>query len=169
MATHGIIKLKITQTEVAADWDQTRLSVTSLTVICVSVPSVSKYSIKVGWIIVFKEYNLYYFFWEFDVYFSLIGLIMDNGTCISLENCPCSFHGLAYSVGSKIEQECTEWYVINVQPIIPEYLASWQLYHDIYLKEYTYCWFSSKNSKTHFAFYLKSIWEMGGIYMFFMT
>uniref|UniRef100_A0A8I3RW39 Otogelin like n=2 Tax=Canis lupus familiaris TaxID=9615 RepID=A0A8I3RW39_CANLF len=36
------------------------------------------------------------------------GLIMDNGTCISLENCPCSFHGLAYSVGSKIEQECTE-------------------------------------------------------------
>ncbi|XP_012511764.1 PREDICTED: otogelin-like protein [Propithecus coquereli] len=36
------------------------------------------------------------------------GLIMENGTCISLENCPCSFHGLAYSVGSKIEQECTE-------------------------------------------------------------
>ncbi|CAH7332136.1 Otogl [Phodopus roborovskii] len=36
------------------------------------------------------------------------GLIMDNGTCISLESCPCSFHGLAYSVGSKIEQECTE-------------------------------------------------------------
>ncbi|EDM16766.1 rCG48779 [Rattus norvegicus] len=33
---------------------------------------------------------------------------MDNGTCISLESCPCSFHGLAYSVGSKIEQECTE-------------------------------------------------------------
>ncbi|KAF6120779.1 otogelin like [Phyllostomus discolor] len=36
------------------------------------------------------------------------GLIMENGACISLENCPCSFHGLAYSVGSKIEQECTE-------------------------------------------------------------
>nr|XP_023423412.1 otogelin-like protein [Cavia porcellus] len=36
------------------------------------------------------------------------GLIMDNGTCISLESCPCTFHGLAYSVGSKIEQECTE-------------------------------------------------------------
>ncbi|KAM6153043.1 otogelin-like protein isoform 1-T1 [Erethizon dorsatum] len=36
------------------------------------------------------------------------GLIMDNGTCVSLENCPCNFHGLSYSVGSKIEQECTE-------------------------------------------------------------
>lgn len=48
----------------------------------------------------------------FNTPLSLIGLIMENGTCISLENCPCTFHGLAYSVGSKIEQECTEWYVI---------------------------------------------------------
>lgn len=47
---------------------------------------------------------------------------MENGTCISLESCPCSFHGLAYSVGSKIEQECTEWYVIK--PIVSGYLAS---------------------------------------------
>lgn len=82
---------------------------------------------------------------------------MDNGTCISLENCPCSFHGLAYSVGSKIEQECTEWYVINVQPIISVHLASWYLYHDICLKEYTCYCFSFKNSKTWFASYLKSI------------
>lgn len=84
---------------------------------------------------------------------------MENGTCISLENCPCSFHGLAYSVGSKIEQECTEWYVINIQPIISGYLISWQLHHDICLKECTYYLLSSKNSKTQFASYLKSGWE----------
>lgn len=57
---------------------------------------------------------------------------MENGTCISLENCPCNFHGLAYSVGSKIEQECTEWYVISVQPVIS------QLYDGICVKKYTY-------------------------------
>ncbi|EPQ18898.1 Phosphotidylinositol phosphatase PTPRQ [Myotis brandtii] len=43
-----------------------------------------------------------------DVTVQMVSLIMENGTCISLESCPCSFHGLAYSVGSKIEQECTE-------------------------------------------------------------
>uniref|UniRef100_F7G035 Otogelin like n=1 Tax=Ornithorhynchus anatinus TaxID=9258 RepID=F7G035_ORNAN len=36
------------------------------------------------------------------------GLIMDNGTCVSLENCPCSYHGSSYAVGSRIEQECSE-------------------------------------------------------------
>ncbi|XP_016281164.2 otogelin-like protein isoform X1 [Monodelphis domestica] len=36
------------------------------------------------------------------------GLIMDNGTCVALEKCPCSYRGLSYSVGSIIEQECSE-------------------------------------------------------------
>ncbi|XP_038611991.1 otogelin-like protein [Tachyglossus aculeatus] len=36
------------------------------------------------------------------------GLIMDNGTCVSLEKCPCSYHGSSYAVGSRIEQECSE-------------------------------------------------------------
>ncbi|XP_053262546.1 otogelin-like protein [Podarcis raffonei] len=35
------------------------------------------------------------------------GLIMDNGTCISLSDCPCVYHGTAFPVGSKIEQECS--------------------------------------------------------------
>ncbi|XP_030305381.1 otogelin-like protein [Calypte anna] len=35
------------------------------------------------------------------------GLIMENGTCISLSNCPCGYHGTAFPVGSKIEQECS--------------------------------------------------------------
>ncbi|XP_053799519.1 otogelin-like protein [Vidua chalybeata] len=35
------------------------------------------------------------------------GLIMENGTCISLSNCPCVYHGTAFPVGSKIEQECS--------------------------------------------------------------
>lgn len=133
--------------KVATDWDRNRFLVTSLKIKkCVfSAPSISKYSIKVGWIIIFKGYNLYYFFWEFDMYFSQIGLIMDNGTCISLENCPCSFHGLAYSVGSKIEQECTEWYVIQCTANYFWVPASWQLYYDICLKEYADYWFSSKN------------------------
>lgn len=41
----------------------------------------------------------------------LIGLIMENGTCISVSNCPCIYHGTAFPVGSKIEQECSNWYV----------------------------------------------------------
>uniref|UniRef100_A0A8C8VMY6 Otogelin like n=1 Tax=Pelusios castaneus TaxID=367368 RepID=A0A8C8VMY6_9SAUR len=36
------------------------------------------------------------------------GLVMDNGTCISVSNCPCIYHGTAFPVGSKIEQECSE-------------------------------------------------------------
>ncbi|XP_017599443.1 PREDICTED: otogelin-like protein isoform X1 [Corvus brachyrhynchos] len=35
------------------------------------------------------------------------GLIMENGTCISLSSCPCIYHGTAFPVGSKIEQECS--------------------------------------------------------------
>ncbi|XP_074812278.1 otogelin-like protein [Natator depressus] len=35
------------------------------------------------------------------------GLVMNNGTCISVSNCPCIYHGKAFSVGSKIEQECS--------------------------------------------------------------
>nr|XP_028603021.1 otogelin-like protein [Podarcis muralis] len=33
---------------------------------------------------------------------------MDNGTCISLSDCPCVYHGTAFPVGSKIEQECSD-------------------------------------------------------------
>lgn len=40
-----------------------------------------------------------------------IGLVMENGTCISLSSCPCIYHGTAFPVGSKIEQECSNWYV----------------------------------------------------------
>ncbi|KAM7177636.1 otogelin-like protein [Macrochelys suwanniensis] len=36
------------------------------------------------------------------------GLVMDNGTCISVSDCPCIYHGKAFSVGSKIEQECSQ-------------------------------------------------------------
>ncbi|XP_057285337.1 otogelin-like protein [Pezoporus wallicus] len=35
------------------------------------------------------------------------GLIMENGSCISVSNCPCIYHGTAFPVGSKIEQECS--------------------------------------------------------------
>ncbi|XP_042323917.1 LOW QUALITY PROTEIN: otogelin-like protein [Sceloporus undulatus] len=35
------------------------------------------------------------------------GLILDNGTCISLSDCPCIYHGRAFPVGSTIEQECS--------------------------------------------------------------
>ncbi|KAM4676018.1 otogelin-like protein [Discoglossus pictus] len=35
------------------------------------------------------------------------GLIMDNGTCVSVTSCPCIYHGTAYQAGSKIEQECS--------------------------------------------------------------
>ncbi|KAM6145505.1 otogelin-like protein [Phoenicopterus ruber ruber] len=35
------------------------------------------------------------------------GLILENGTCISVSNCPCIYHGIAFPVGSKIEQECS--------------------------------------------------------------
>ncbi|NWI10836.1 OTOGL protein, partial [Crypturellus soui] len=35
------------------------------------------------------------------------GLIMENGTCISVSNCPCIYHGTAFPVGSQIEQECS--------------------------------------------------------------
>ncbi|NXA37861.1 OTOGL protein, partial [Eudromia elegans] len=35
------------------------------------------------------------------------GLIMENGTCISVSNCPCVYHGTAFPVGSKVEQECS--------------------------------------------------------------
>ncbi|XP_061495635.1 otogelin-like protein [Rhineura floridana] len=35
------------------------------------------------------------------------GLILDNGTCISMSDCPCVYHGTAFPVGSKIEQECS--------------------------------------------------------------
>nr|XP_033808517.1 otogelin-like protein isoform X3 [Geotrypetes seraphini] len=36
------------------------------------------------------------------------GLIMDNGTCVSVASCPCVYHGTTYPVGSKIEQECSK-------------------------------------------------------------
>ncbi|XP_074859807.1 otogelin-like protein [Carettochelys insculpta] len=36
------------------------------------------------------------------------GLVMNNGTCISVSNCPCIYHGKAFPVGSKIEQECSQ-------------------------------------------------------------
>uniref|UniRef100_A0A8C4W6F5 Otogelin like n=1 Tax=Gopherus evgoodei TaxID=1825980 RepID=A0A8C4W6F5_9SAUR len=36
------------------------------------------------------------------------GLVMDNGTCISVSNCPCIYHGKVLSAGSKIEQECSQ-------------------------------------------------------------
>ncbi|XP_068132978.1 otogelin-like protein isoform X2 [Hyperolius riggenbachi] len=35
------------------------------------------------------------------------GLILDNGACVSVTSCPCIYHGTAYPVGSKIEQECS--------------------------------------------------------------
>uniref|UniRef100_G1KPN8 Otogelin like n=1 Tax=Anolis carolinensis TaxID=28377 RepID=G1KPN8_ANOCA len=35
------------------------------------------------------------------------GLILDNGTCISVSDCPCIYHGRAFPVGSTIEQECS--------------------------------------------------------------
>uniref|UniRef100_H3B7Q1 Otogelin like n=1 Tax=Latimeria chalumnae TaxID=7897 RepID=H3B7Q1_LATCH len=34
------------------------------------------------------------------------GLILENGTCISVENCPCIYHGTDYPLGSVLEQDC---------------------------------------------------------------
>ncbi|KAG8439516.1 hypothetical protein GDO86_005641, partial [Hymenochirus boettgeri] len=35
------------------------------------------------------------------------GLILNNGTCVSVTSCPCIYHGTAYPPGSAIEQECS--------------------------------------------------------------
>ncbi|KAM9311608.1 otogelin-like protein [Gastrophryne carolinensis] len=35
------------------------------------------------------------------------GLILDNGSCVSVTSCPCIYHGTAYPAGSRIEQECS--------------------------------------------------------------
>ncbi|XP_044133164.1 LOW QUALITY PROTEIN: otogelin-like protein [Bufo gargarizans] len=35
------------------------------------------------------------------------GLILDNGSCVSVTSCPCIYHGTAYPAASKIEQECS--------------------------------------------------------------
>ncbi|XP_075712901.1 otogelin-like protein [Rhinoderma darwinii] len=35
------------------------------------------------------------------------GLILNNGSCVSVTSCPCIYHGSAYPAGSKIEQECS--------------------------------------------------------------
>ncbi|KAK6488295.1 otogelin-like protein [Huso huso] len=35
------------------------------------------------------------------------GLIMENGSCISVENCPCVYHGTSYPLGYVLEQSCS--------------------------------------------------------------
>ncbi|XP_069758400.1 otogelin-like protein [Narcine bancroftii] len=34
------------------------------------------------------------------------GLVMENGTCISVSNCPCIYHGTAYPIGSHLQEGC---------------------------------------------------------------
>eukprot|EP00062_Callorhinchus_milii_P019147 gi/632973492/ref/XP_007903181.1/ PREDICTED: otogelin-like protein [Callorhinchus milii] len=36
------------------------------------------------------------------------GLIMENGTCISVYNCPCIYHGAIYPIGSHLQEGCNE-------------------------------------------------------------
>lgn len=62
--------------------------------------------------------SLICFFISF-INFPPIGLIMENGTCISVSNCPCIYHGTAFPVGSKIEQECSNWYVKASLSVFP--------------------------------------------------
>lgn len=71
IAGNGIIKLKTAEIDpynVATDWDREPGSLKSNFVFL--APSENKCSIKVGWIIIFKEYHSYYFFCAFDIYFS---------------------------------------------------------------------------------------------------
>nr|XP_015208412.1 PREDICTED: otogelin-like protein [Lepisosteus oculatus] len=35
------------------------------------------------------------------------GLVLENGTCISVANCPCVYHGTAYPLGHILEQGCS--------------------------------------------------------------
>ncbi|XP_066579842.1 otogelin-like protein [Amia ocellicauda] len=35
------------------------------------------------------------------------GLVMENGTCIAVANCPCVYHGTAYPLGHVLEQGCS--------------------------------------------------------------
>ncbi|XP_032894112.1 otogelin-like protein isoform X1 [Amblyraja radiata] len=34
------------------------------------------------------------------------GLVMENGTCISMSDCPCVYHGTAYPIGSHLQEGC---------------------------------------------------------------
>ncbi|KAL2093531.1 hypothetical protein ACEWY4_010843 [Coilia grayii] len=37
------------------------------------------------------------------------GLILQNGTCIAVSQCPCVYHGTAYPLGHVLEQGCSVW------------------------------------------------------------
>lgn len=39
----------------------------------------------------------------------LSGLILQNGTCIAVSQCPCVYHGTAYPLGHVLEQGCSVW------------------------------------------------------------
>ncbi|GCC22474.1 hypothetical protein chiPu_0000862 [Chiloscyllium punctatum] len=37
------------------------------------------------------------------------GLVMENGTCISVSTCPCIYHGTVYPIGSHLQEGCNMW------------------------------------------------------------
>lgn len=41
----------------------------------------------------------------------LIGLILQNGSCIAVSQCPCVYHGTSYVQGHVLQQGCSVWSV----------------------------------------------------------
>lgn len=39
------------------------------------------------------------------------GLILQNGTCIAVSQCPCVYHGTSYVQGHVLQQGCSVWWV----------------------------------------------------------
>lgn len=39
------------------------------------------------------------------------GLILQNGTCIAVSQCPCVYHGTSYLQGHVLQQGCSVWWV----------------------------------------------------------
>jgi hypothetical protein len=42
---------------------------------------------------------------------TILGLILQNGTCIAVSQCPCVYHGTSYTQGHTLEQGCSVWWV----------------------------------------------------------
>lgn len=38
------------------------------------------------------------------------GLILQNGTCIPVSQCPCVYHGMSYGQGQVLQQGCSIWW-----------------------------------------------------------
>lgn len=47
---------------------------------------------------------------NFAIFFPT-GLILQNGTCIAVSQCPCVYHGTSYVQGHVLQQGCSVWWV----------------------------------------------------------